>query len=239
MWGKRTVSVVFPAYNEEENILSAIEDFSTVDYVDEVVVVDNNSTDRTAELVRSANARLVTETKQGYGCALQRGLREAKTDMIILAEPDGTFLGSDVVKLLAFADDCDLVLGSRTRREFIGPGANMGLLRRAGNGIAAKLLQVLFDGPPLSDCGCTLRLISREAAQRIHDRFTSRGAPFAPEMVVLALLDKQRVVEVPVNYRARIGTSKITGSTKRMLLVGFRMIRLIIAYRVRSWLRRA
>src|SRR3954453_19642591 len=99
--GGKTVSVVFPAYNEEQNIRPAIDDFLIRDVVDEIVVVDNNSRDRTAAEAAATPARVITETRQGYGFALRRGLAEASGDIIILAEPDGTFIGRDVLKLLA------------------------------------------------------------------------------------------------------------------------------------------
>ena len=93
MYGSKTVSVVFPAYNEGDNIRRAVEDFFLTGVVDEIVVVDNNSRDATASEAAAARARVVCETKQGYGHALRRGLREATGDLIIMAEPDGTFVG--------------------------------------------------------------------------------------------------------------------------------------------------
>jgi hypothetical protein len=96
----------------------------------------------------------------------------------------------------------------------------------------AKLLQTLFDGPSLSDCGCTLRLIRRDAALRMSNRFTVGGSHFLPEMVCLGLLDRLRVIEVPVNYRGRVGESKITGSLRTGANVGAQMIALILRYRL-------
>lgn len=128
--------------------------------------MDNNSRDRTAELIKGTRATYVLETKQGYGNALQRGLAEASrsgAELIVMAEPDGTFAGKDVMKLLAFADDFDLVLGTRTTPELIWQEANMGRFLRWGNWAVAKFLQVLHDGPSLSDCGCTLRLVHANA----------------------------------------------------------------------------
>jgi hypothetical protein len=125
-------------------------------------------------------------------------------------------------------------MGTRTTQELIWREANMGWFLRVGNVVVAKLLQYLFGGPSLSDCGCTMRLVRREAAARMHDRLTVGGSHFLPEMVVLALLDGLRVIEVPVNYRGRLGESKITGSVTTALRVGFRMIRLILSYRLRT-----
>ncbi len=224
--------MVFPAFNEEDGIAVAVPDFGGIDAVDEVVVVDNNSRDLTAQRAEDAGARVVKEQRQGYGNALRRGLAEAHGEYVVLAEPDGTFMGKDVLKLLAFADDFDLVLGTRTTRELIWHGANMGWQLRWGNWVVAKLLQVLFGGPSLSDCGCTLRLIRRSAVDRLLPRFTVGGAHFLPEMVCLALLDRLRLVEVPVNYRDRVGESKITGSMQTALRVGMRMVGLILRYRL-------
>ncbi len=163
---------------------------AALEAVDEVVVVDNNSRDTTAARAEAAGARVVREPRQGYGNALRRGLAEAQGEYVVLAEPDGTFMGKDVLKLLAYADDFDLVLGTRTTRELIWHGANMGWQLRWGNWVVAKLLQVLFDGPSLSDCGCTLRLVRRSSAGRLLPRFTVGGSHFLPEMVCLALLDR-------------------------------------------------
>jgi glycosyltransferase involved in cell wall biosynthesis len=231
MWQGQTVSVIFPAYNDAANIAQAVADFGRAP-VDEVLVVDNNSCDGTAERAAAAGARVVREPRQGYGFALRRGLAEASGDLLVLAEPDGTFVGKDVVKLLAYADEFDLVLGTRTTRELIWREANMGLLLRWGNWAVAKGLQLLFDGPSLSDCGCTLRLIHRPAAQAMLPRFSVGGSHFLPEMVCLGLLDGLRLIEVPVNYRGRVGRSKITGSLATGLRVGAAMALLILRYRL-------
>lgn len=226
------VSVVLPAYNEAPGIAQAVRDFGEIEAVDEVLVIDNNSRDATAERAEGAGARVIHEPNQGYGNALRRGLAEAQGEYVVLAEPDGTFMGKDVLKLLAYADDFDLVLGTRTTRELIWHGANMGWQLRWGNWVVAKLLQVLFGGPSLSDCGCTLRLIRRGAADRLLPRFTVGASHFLPEMVCLGLLSGFRIIEVPVNYRNRVGQSKITGSMSTAVHVGAHMIGLILRYRL-------
>jgi glycosyltransferase involved in cell wall biosynthesis len=231
MYGTKRVSVVFPAYNEAPYIKRAIEDFFLEGVVDEIVVVDNNSRDGTAEEARSTRARVVEERAQGYGHALRRGLREASGEIIILAEPDGTFVGRDVLKLLAYSDDFDMVCGTRTTRELIWTQANMGWFLRIGNWTVAKLVQFLYGGPSLSDCGCTLRLTRREALARIQDDLHVGGSHFLPEMVIVGLKRRLKIIEIPVNYRGRIGESKITGSLKGTLRTGFSMIALILRHR--------
>jgi glycosyltransferase involved in cell wall biosynthesis len=233
MYGSKKVSVVLPAYNEEKYIRPAVEDFFATGVVDEVIVVDNNSRDRTADEARRTRARLVSERAQGYGHALRRGLREASGDLVIMAEPDGTFIGRDVVKLLAYSEDFDMVCGTRTTRELIWEQANMGWFLRVGNWTVAKMIQVLYDGPSLSDCGCTLRLTRREALSRIEDDLTVGGSHFLPQMVIAGLKRGLKIVEVPVNYRGRVGDSKITGTLKGTLRTGFRMIALIVGSRFR------
>ena len=122
MWNDQTVSVIFPCYNEEKGIVKAIHDFFNTGYVDEIIVVDNNSTDRSVELVKSTKAKIVSEKQQGVGFATLRGLAEASGDLIVMAEPDGTFLGKDILKLLAYANDFDVVLGTRIIKEMIWKG---------------------------------------------------------------------------------------------------------------------
>jgi glycosyltransferase involved in cell wall biosynthesis len=231
MYGTRTVSIVFPAYNEEKNIRRAVEDFSLEGIVDEIVVVDNNSRDATAREAHATRARVVREPAQGYGHALRRGIREATGELVILAEPDGTFVGRDVLKLLAYSDEFDMVCGTRTTRELIWEQANMGWFLRLGNWTVAKMVQLLYGGPSLSDCGCTLRLTHRVALDRIQDELRVGGSHFLPEMVIVGLKQKLRIIEIPVNYRGRIGESKITGSLRGTLRTGLSMIALILRHR--------
>lgn len=231
MYNGKKVSIVFPAYNEEENIALAIEDFFSTGVVDEIVAVDNNSRDKTAEKILSTQARLVREEKQGYGFALQRGLREARGDLIIMAEPDGTFMARDIFKLLAYADDFKIVMGTRTAKELIWKDANMSFALRFGNILVAKLIEFLFSGPCLTDCGCTLRLLSRDAYDKIKNGLTVGKSHFLPEIVILALKKNIPIIEIPINYKGRIGSSKITGTFKGAAITALNMLKLILEYR--------
>jgi glycosyltransferase involved in cell wall biosynthesis len=234
MYQSKSVGIVFPAYNEDKNIEAAVKDFLSVPVVDKVFVIDNNCTDRTAELAAAAGAIVVPESNRGYGWALRRGLREADTDLVLLCEPDGTFIAKDVYKLLAYSDDFKMVMGTRTTRELIWQQANMGFFLRVGNFIVAKTLSLLFNGPSLSDCGCTFRLVHRDLARALNPLLTVGSSHFLPEMVILALLRRDPVIEVPINYRGRVGESKITGSWKGTFSTGARMISLILKYRLTS-----
>ena len=219
-----------PAYNEEENISHAVQDFLNTGLVDEVVVADNNSTDRTAEFARKAGARVVTEISQGYGYACRAALRNASGDFIVLVEPDGTFLASDLMKFLVYSGEFDFILGTRTTKDLIWEGSNMGDFLRVGNWFLGKMIEVLHNGPHLSDVGCTYRLIKRDSLESIQDRFTVGGSHFSPEMMILALKSRIRTLEIPVNYRPRKGESKITGKRTKAFGLGLRMMKLIVSY---------
>jgi glycosyltransferase involved in cell wall biosynthesis len=236
MWRSARVSVVFPTYNERDSIYEAIQEFLASGYVDEILVVNNNAAAGTDEEVQRTTARLVHEQRQGYGWAIRRGLKEATGDLIIISEPDGTFRGHDVVKLLAYSDDFEVVYGSRTYRQFIWTGANMGLFLRWGNWAVAKLMEFLFNGTNLTDVGCTMRLIKRSALDQLEPHFRVGGSFFGPEMMLLTLMSGQTMVQVPVNYTKRVGTSSVTGDPIKAVSLGLRMIALILEYRLRSLL---
>ena len=108
----------------------------------------------------------------------------------------------------------------------------MGWFLRIGNWTVAKLIQFLYGGPSLSDCGCTMRLVHRASLEQIRGDLTVGGSHFLPEMVILGLRRRLKIIEVPVNYRGRVGESKITGSLKGTLTTGFKMIGLILKYRI-------
>ena len=191
------------------------------------------------QLPNGTRVREIHEPRQGYGFAIRRGLREADGDYIVVSEPDGTFLGRDMFKLLAYVEDFDVVYGSRTARTFIWRGANMGLWLRWGNWGVAKLMEFLFNSTNLTDVGCTMRLIRREALSRMERRFSVGGSAFGPEMMLLSLLLGLRVIQVPVNYLPRIGVSSVTGDVRKALMLGFSMVGLVVRYRMRAWLRGA
>ncbi|MCL6650399.1 MAG: glycosyltransferase family 2 protein, partial [Chloroflexi bacterium] len=214
-------------------IRAAIEEFFATGVVDEIVVVNNNAAPGTAEEVARTAARQVFELRQGYGAAIRRGLQEATGDYLIIAEPDGTFAGSDVRKLLAYAEDFDVVFGTRTTSSLIGEGANMGLFLKWGNWAVAKLFEVLFDTTHFSDVGCTMRLIKREALARISPHFTVDGSHFGLEMMVLVVTSGLSYIEIPVHYRARVGTSSVTGDPVKAVLLGLRMILFLFERRLR------
>jgi glycosyltransferase involved in cell wall biosynthesis len=227
---------VFPTYNEKESIRACCDDFFLEGVVDELIVVNNNAAPGTSEEVAKTRAREVHEPIQGYGAAIRRGFREATGDLIIVSEPDGTFAGRDIRKLLAYSEDFEVVYGSRTVKELIWQGANMGLFLKWGNYWVAKLMEVLFNTTSLTDVGCTMRCIRREALREVEPFFTVNGSFFGPEMMVLTILKRMKIIQIPMNYTERVGHSSVTGNKIVAFFLGLRMIRLVLSYRVRSWL---
>src|SRR5881227_2192716 len=167
MYKQSKVTVILPTYNEKDSIRQVIQEFEALGVVDEIVVVNNNAVEGTSENIRGTSAREIHEPRQGYGAAICRGFTEATGDLIAVCEPDGTFAAADLYKFLVYADDVDIVYGSRTVRNFIWERANMGFLLKWGNWFAAKLLEFLFNTNYLSDVGCTYRVIHRAALVRL------------------------------------------------------------------------
>lgn len=235
MWKNKRVSVIFPTYNEKDSIRAAIEDFFASGYADEIVVVNNNAVEGTDDEAAGTGARLVYETEQGYGHAIWKGLAEATGDLLVIAEPDGTFSGHDISKLLAYSDDVPVVFGTRTQREFVWEGANMGFFLKWGNWAVAKMVEFLYNTTLLTDVGCTMRLLHRQAYEKIEPQFTVGGSAFGPQILLLTILNRIPFIEIPVNYRKRVGVSSVTGNKFRAFLLGLEMITMILRYRVLSW----
>ena len=236
MWRDKKISVILPTYNEKDSIRRVIDDFFQTGVVDEVIVINNNAASGTSAEIGKTAAREIFESRQGYGAAIRRGLKESSGNLIIICEPDGTFLARDVFKLLAYADDFEVVFGTRTTQVLIWEGANMGSLLKWGNWVVAKLLEFLFNTTTFTDVGCTMRLIKKEALGKIADQFTVNGEYFGPEMMILVVLNGLRYIEVPVNYLPRVGCSSVTGHKGKTVVLALRMISLIFRYRVVSWL---
>ena len=233
MWEGQTVGVILPTYREKSSIREVIAGFEALGLVDEVVVVNNNAEPGTSDEVARTGAREVLEPRQGYGAAIRRGIAECPTDLVCVCEPDGTFEPGDLWKLLAYARDFDFVYGSRTVRDFIWDGANMGRFLRWGNWAVAKMIEMLFNTSSLSDVGCTMRVARGEALRRLDRHFTVHDGAFGPEMMLLSIIGGWRVVQVPVNYRARHGVPGTTDSFEKAVQIGLQMIGLVTRYRRR------
>ncbi len=237
MWRGKKVVVVFPTYNEKNSIRNAVSEMFAEEYVDDVIVVNNNAVFGTDEEVKKTKAKLIYEEKQGYGYSIKCGLKEAlrlEADFIIISEPDGTFISHDVVKLLAYSDDFDAVFGTRTTKELIMQGANMGVFLKWGNWTVAKMVELLFNTTVLTDVGCTMKLLSRNALEKIKDQFTVGGSRFGVELMLLVVINRINFFEIPLNYSRRVGLSSVTGKKHVAFLLGLKMISLIIKYRIKS-----
>jgi len=228
------IAVALTAYDDELSIGDAVLDFKGQPGVEKVIVVDNNSRDGTAACAAAAGAVVVREPKQGYGWACMRGLREALAsgaDVIVLAEGDGTFSGHDIAKMLPFLEEADLVVGNRITPGLVDRGSQMDTFFVWGNQLGAKLLQLRFwdwqflGRVRLSDLGCTLRAMRREALAEIIDELRVGGNHFSPHMIMVSLRKRHTVVEVPVTFWPRVGVSKgASGSLRKAIGIGLAML---------------
>lgn len=234
MLNNKTFSLVLPAYNEEVHIKKNIDFFYDINLFDEIIVVDNNSSDSTENEIKKTSAKYVKETIQGYGAALRKGMQISKGDYIVLCEPDSTFKSNDIYKFLAYIDDFDCIFGTRTTKSLIKKGAKMQFYLRVGNIIVAKFLEYIFFGPTLSDVGCTYKMISRSSYEKIKDELSVNGSEFQPELMIRLILKKERILEIPVNYLEREGKSKITYNFFSSFKLAVKMMILILKLRIKS-----
>lgn len=243
--GSHRVVVAVTAYNDAEATAQAVKDFSRQPGVIKVVVIDNNSTDKTAELAAAAGATVIRETRQGYGFACIRGLAEslkvADADVVVLTEGDGTFFAEDTAKFLAYIDNADLVVGNRVVRGLVDSDSQMDHFFTWGNMAVAMLLRLRFwDGRHLGpaglmDVGCTFRAIRRPALERILPDLLVGGNHFSPHMLLVAMARDLSVIEIPIRLRRRAGESKgASQSIWRGLAVGLAMIWHIATFRLES-----
>jgi glycosyltransferase involved in cell wall biosynthesis len=232
MWNGQRLAVVLPTYNEHLSIAECIRGFEALGIVDDILVVNNNAHPDTSPAVAPTVAREVVETTQGYGAAIRRGLRETTdADLVCVCEPDGTFDPADLLKLLPFTSDVDVVFGSRTVQTFILSGANMGWFLRWGNWAVAKLTEVLYNTVYLSDVGCTFRVLKRSAIDEMSPQFVGNASSFGFEMMLLAARKKMSMVQVPVKYQERVGESSVTGSQSKAVKLGLQMIAMCLRMR--------
>jgi histidinol-phosphate phosphatase family protein len=235
------VVVAITAYNDAEATAQAVRDYRRQPGVVKVLVIDNNSTDRTAELARAAGGVVIREQQQGYGYACMRGLTEAlmvpEADVIVLTEGDGTFVAEDTAKFLTYLDNAELVVGNRVVRGLVARDSQMDHFFTWGNMAVAMLLRLrfwdgLYLGPAgLSDVGCTFRAIRRHALERILPDLAVGGNHFSPHMLLVAFAHGISVVEIPIRFRRRVGESKgASRSIWKGLEVGVAMIWHILTF---------
>jgi glycosyltransferase involved in cell wall biosynthesis len=227
--GKR-VGVVIPALNEEQAIGRVIGDIPS--WVDDIVVADNGSHDRTAAEALAAGARIVTEYERGYGAACQAGIAELRSpDIVVFLDGDYSDRPQEMEALIdpIATGHADFVVGSRVRGQ-----RERGALtpqQRFGNWLACRLI-CRFWGTPCSDLG-PFRAIRADALQSLDIK--DRAFGWTVEMQLKAAESGLRYSEVPVSYRARIGASKISGTLRGSLLAGTTILAVIARTAWRSY----
>jgi len=194
------LTFVFPCLNEEKTLAGCIRQVQASldragDLEYEVVVADNGSTDRSAEIAQSLGARVVPVPQRGYGAALQGGIEAARAPHVMFADADSTYLLDDALELYekAIETDADMAIASRMTGK-IEAGAMPMLHRRLGTPVLTGLINRLFGGE-LSDCNSGFRCLKKESYAKWNIR--SNGMEFASELLIKALKARAKMVEIP------------------------------------------
>ena len=224
MLSDKKIAVIIPALNEEKTLSAVLNDIPG-DLVDEVVVIDNGSSDKTPEIAKERGATLLFESRRGYGYPCLRGIEYLKTknpDIVVFLDGNYSDHPDEIIKLVGpvVRNDYDLVCGSRIMGE-----VEDGALRtpvRFGNLLATVLIR-LFYGFKYTDVG-PFRAIKFD---RLLELDLNDNLGWTIEMQVKAVKSRYKITEVPVSYRAGTGKSKITGNIKGIAVVGYRIIRAI------------
>jgi hypothetical protein len=220
------ISVVIPCLNEEEGVGAVVraawQGIESLGRTGEVIVVDNGSTDRSVEIAEREGAAVIHEERRGYGSAYLAGLAAARGEVIVIGDADGTYDFSKLDDFMAKIDKgADMVLGSRLRGR-IEPGAMPWLHRHLGNPMLTRLINVFF-GPRVSDAYCGMRMFRRSVLPRLELQAT--GMEFALEMILKSAKRGLVIAEVPIDYHARAGNSKLNTARD-----GWRSLRFLLVH---------
>jgi glycosyltransferase involved in cell wall biosynthesis len=205
------LSIVFPTLNEELTIgiciKKALKLFDILNLNGEILVSDGFSVDRTVEIAMSLGARVIYQDGKGYGNAYISGFKKAKGKILVMADADNTYDILELPKFIRPLQDniADFVIGNRFRGT-LQPGAMPWLCRYIGNPILGKILEILFR-TGISDPHCGMRAFTKEAFIKMNP--SCNGMAFASELVVRAKRSNLRILEVPINYYPRVGSSKL------------------------------
>jgi len=223
------IKVIIPAYNEQDSIANVIHDIPK--NVEEVIVVNNNSTDNTVVNAESAGATVLTENKRGYGYACLKGMDYIanlidKPDIIVFLDGDYSDYPEELTKLTApiINQDIDFVIGSRVKR--LREGGSMTPQQVFGNWLATFLMKLFF-GAKFTDLG-PFRAIKYNKLLALNMEDKTYG--WTVEMQLKALKQKLSYIEVPVRYKQRIGVSKVSGTVKGTIFAGFKILGWIFKY---------
>jgi glycosyltransferase involved in cell wall biosynthesis len=198
------ISVVIPCYNEEEGVQHVIK--SLPDCVDEVVVVDNNSTDRTAEVAKALGARVVFEGRKGYGAAYKAGLPQAHGDVIVTLDGDATYPSEQIPELVDYLEDQNLDFISAARFPLKNPKA-MSFSNKVGNTVLTISMLLLY-GKPIKDSQSGMWVFRTSALPKL--KLSSDGMPLSEEIKIEAIRASDvAFAEYHVNYHPRVGEVKL------------------------------
>ncbi|MBI4736334.1 MAG: glycosyltransferase family 2 protein [candidate division NC10 bacterium] len=220
------IAVIIPALNEEDAIVVVVREVPR-DLVSEIVVVDNGSSDRTAEVARAAGARVIREPMRGYGAACLAGAMAVEdADILVFLDGDRSDDPAELPAILrpVLEDKADLTIGARLP-DRTQPGA-LPPQQRIGNRVVTWMIRLLF-GVSLTDIG-SFRAIRADTFRILRMEHKTYGWPV--EMIVKAAKRGYRVVNVPVTYRRRIGRSKVGGTLRGSLLAGYHLLATTLRY---------
>jgi Glycosyl transferase family 2 len=226
----RRVVVTLTAHNDEKSIGLAVADFAKHPMVRRVIVVDNNSRDRTSAAALEAGARVVVEKEPGYGRCVYRCLEEALSEegkLIVLCEGDMTFRAGDIDKLLSYIEHADVVNGTRIVEQLRDYSTQLSTFMYYGNFFLGKMLELKHLGRgTFTDVGTTYKLIRRDSLLRLIPRLNPAvNLEFNAHFLDTALGSGERLVECPITFHPRIGVSKGGNvNNLRALKVGLRMM---------------
>mgnify|MGYP001824676599 CR=1 FL=1 len=228
------IKFIIPAYNEEDSIENVIEDIPEI--IDEIIVVNNNSTDNTSKNAENAGATVLLETNKGYGYACLKGLdyiskqKTNKPDIIVFLDGDYSDYPEELTKLIQpiINDDIDLVIGARNK--VLRASNSMTPQQVFGNWLATFLMK-LFYSARFTDLG-PFRAIKYEKLLAL--QMEDRTYGWTVEMQLKALKQKLSYVEIPVKYRERIGVSKVSGTLKGTIFAGFIILSWIFKYSIKK-----
>lgn len=228
----KIIRVIIPAYNEEASICKVIRDIPSI--VTEIIVVNNNSSDNTAATAAAAGAKVLSETRSGYGYACLKGMeyiavKNVPTDIIVFLDGDYSDYPEELEKVIApiLEDDIDFVVGARVKR--LREKGAMTPQQQFGNWLASFLMK-LFYKSSFTDLG-PFRAIKYEKLLQLNMEDKTYG--WTVEMQLKVLKQKFTYIEVPVKYRNRIGVSKVSGTVKGTVMAGVKIIGWILKYSIK------
>ena len=228
------ICVLVPTYNEEKVIEKVVKDFQSQKNIEEVIIIDNDSNDKTVEIAEKLNVKIIKKDKNmGLAHSVLTGIMEflnTNSNIVVITECDGTFSGDDLVKMIPYLDNCDMVIGTRQVQVLTEKNNQNSMFYVWGNYILAKLIQIKYFSltnlgiVELTDVGCLYRCIRKDAIEKIKDHLVDTDAKkimknpnsglIANFLTMIAIENNLRIVEIPITFRRRIGISK-TGADKK------------------------